>query len=300
MSSLDPAVVKTLPARVCVRAQAIAVRRSERGLDVAFVDPADEAAVRDVRKAAGDTPVVVTVTAEPLVWYAIRVHGLSTKIPKHLEAMVDELVSAGLSSAPKRMPVPAGHEEPRTTPLGGVAPSAPDERTTASLIESITASDPEIAGTPDEIWERTEKALDAAKGLTEIAAALLAFAKTGSAAAAVLRRFDDGFEPVASTGLLEGKRYAIPAAKPTVLTAALAGETGFRGAVPGGSAALPIFEGRTQREVLLLALRRNKGDEALLYAEVADAPFDAAFVERLRVPAAPGRHWSRGPKARAP
>lgn len=285
MAGLDPAVVKAIPARICLRTLSVPVRRSERGLDVAFVDPADASAVRDVEKAAG-CPVTVVVTAEPLVWFVFRVHGLSDKIPKHLEPLIAELVSAGLSSAPKRAPVvPAQFEEFHTTPLGGVAPHTPDEVTTSTIRDasSVHASPDEILGVPERAYASAEATLDAAKGLPAISSALLGFATTGSAAACVLSRSGDGYEALEGTGTLAGAQVSISAGKPTVLTAALVGETGYRGVVPSSSAELPLFGGRMPREILLLALRRVKGEEALLYVEAATDPFDAAFVERLRV-----------------
>lgn len=285
MAALDPAVVKRLPPRVCLRSLAVPVRLSERGLDVAFVDPSDTAAIRDVEKAAGG-PVTPVVTAEPLVWYVFRVHGLTDKIPKHLAPLVDELVSAGLSSAPKRQPVvPAQFEEFHTTPLGGVAPHTPDEVTTASLREasSILSSPEELLGAPEEAFASAEARLDGARSLPAIAATLLSFARTGATTACVLHRAGDGYEPVEGTGELAGARFTVTAGTPTVLTAALAGETGYRGVVPSGSASLPLLGGRTPREILLLALRRRAGDEALVYVEASTEPFDAAFVERMRV-----------------
>lgn len=284
MAALDPVVVKSLPARLCVRALAVPVRRSERGLDVAFVDPSDESAIRDVSKAAG-VPVTVVVAAEPLVWYVFRVHGLTDKIPRHLAPLVEELVSAGLSSAPKRTPVvPAQYEEFHTTPMGGIAPHSPDEVTTSSFGDpsAVEALD-EILGAPERVFAEAEAALDVARGLPAMASALLLFARTGSVAACVLRRSAGGFEPVEGTGLLADARFAAPVDRPTILSAALAGETGFRGAVPPGSATLSLFGARAPREVLLLALRRTSGDEALLYAEAGTEPLDAAFVERMRV-----------------
>lgn len=285
MAALDPAVVKLLPPRVCVRTLAVAVRRSERGLDVAFVDPSDESAIRDVTKAAG-APVTVVVAAEPLVWYVFRTHGLTDKIPRHLAPLVDELVSAGLSSAPKRTPVvPAQYEEFHTTPMGGIAPHSPDEVTTASFgdPEESTVDPDDILGMPEQAFANAEAALDGARGLTAMATALLVFARAGSVAACVLRRFADGYEPLEGTGLLMNVRFAVPADRPTILSAALAGETGYRGAVPASSAELELFGGRKPREILLLALRRTGGDEALLYVEAGEDPLDAAFVERMRV-----------------
>ena len=285
MSALDPAVVKLLPARVCVRTLAVPVRRSERGLDVAFVDPSDESAIRDVSKASA-MPVTVVVAAEPLVWYVLRTHGLTDKIPRHIAPLVDELMSAGLSSAPKRTPVvPREYEEFHTTPMGGVEPHSPDEVTTPAFRDpsEVSVNPDDILGMPERAFSDAEVALDAVRGLTQIASALLVFARTGSVAACVLRRSKDGFEPVEGTGLLASARFAVPADRPTILSAALAGETGYRGTVPPGSAGLALFDGRTPREILLLALRRTAGEEALLYAEAGDAPLDAAFVERMRV-----------------
>lgn len=285
MSSLDPAVVKLLPARVCVRTLAVPVRRSERGLDVAFVDPSDESAIRDVTRAS-PLPVTVVVAAEPLVWYVFRVHGLTDKMPRHVAPLVDELIAAGLSSAPKRVPVvPAEHEELHTTPMGGIAPHSPDEVTTASLHEAseLETSPDALLGHPERAFADAEVALDGARGLTEMTSALLGFARTGSVAACVLRRFADGFEPVEGSGLLAGVRFAVPVDRPTVFSAALAGEAGFRGVIPPGSAGLVLFDGRAPREILLLALRRTRDEEAVLYAEAGTEPLDAAFVERMRV-----------------
>lgn len=283
MAALDPKVVQTIPKRVCLRALAIPVRRSDRGLDVAFVDPADEVAIRDVQRASAD-PVTVVVTAEPLVWYALRVHGITDKIPSHLAPLVEELVNAGLSSAPKRAPVtPKQFEEFNTTPLGGVAPLSPDDVSTASLSGPESGDPEEIIASPERAFAKAEAALDASRDVDGIAAALVTFARTGSSAAGALHRVSGVFELRRGTGALAEKSLAIADDKPNVLTAALAGETGFRGAVPASSASLPLFEGRTPREILLLALRRTKGEEALLFAESAESPFDAAFVERLRV-----------------
>lgn len=282
MAALDPKVVQTIPKRVCLRALAIPVRRSERGLDVAFVDPADEVAIRDVQRASAD-PVTVVVTAEPLVWYALRVHGITDRIPPHLAPLVEELVSAGLSSAPKRTPVtPKEFEEFNTTPLGGVAPHSPDDVGTASLARP-DGEDPEENATPERTFATAESAIDASRDAGAIASALVAFARTGATAAGALHRVNAVFELRGGTGAVAEKSIAIGDDKPTVLTAALAGETGFRGAVPASSASLPLFEGRTPHEILLLALSRSKGREVLLFAESADAPFDPAFVERLRV-----------------
>lgn len=284
MAALDPAVVKMLPARVCLRSLAVPVRLSERGLDVAFVDPSDDAAIRDVEKAAG-RPVTAVVTAEPLVWYVFRVHGLTDRIPKHLAPLVDELVSAGLSSAPKRQPVPAQFEEFNTTPLGGVAPHTPDEVTTASLRQasSILSSPEELLGDPEAAFASAEAMLDGVRSLPAMTSVLLAFAKTGATTACVLQRVEMSYEPVEGTGALADARFAVSAGTPTVLTAALSGETGYRGVVPPGSASLALLGGRAPREILLLALRRRSGDEALLYVEADTEPFDPAFVERMRV-----------------
>lgn len=289
MARLDPEVVKLVPARVSVRTLSVPVRSSEKGLDVAFADPWDEAAVRDVTKSA-PKPVNVVVTAEPLVYYAFRTHGMSTKVPPHLAPLVEELTGGVLSSAPRRAPVASAPDEFHTTPMGGMAPGIPDEVSTANLRGAASDDDVDVALTSfeDAFSEATarvdaairEPSRDARLGV--VAAALVAFASGSTSACAAVRREGASFVPIDAAGALAGRRATMPAHRPTVLTAALAGDAGYRGPVPGGSADLPLFEGRSPAEIVLLPLRRTPGDEVIFLAEGGKAALDAAFVERLR------------------
>lgn len=289
MARLDPGVVKLVPARVCVRTLSIPVRLSEKGLDVAFADPWDESAVRDVAKAA-PKPVNVVVTAEPLVYYAFRAHALSAKVPPHVEPIVEELLGGVLSSAPRRAPVASAPDEFHTTPMGGIAPSTPDEVSTANLLGGAGAADPEtLLSTPEDAFAAASARVDASSAeddrdarLAVIASALVSFASGRSAAAAALRRDGDSFVAIDASGALAGRRVTMPAATPTVITAALSGEAGYRGPVPAASAALPLFEGRRPGEILLLPLSRVRDAEAVFVAEGGETALDAAFVERLR------------------
>ncbi len=279
LDSLDDEIAKLLSARTAIRSLAFPVRREGSGVRVAFVDPADEVAVAAV---AREIPKLhVAVAPEPVVYVALVTRYALARVPLRIEDLVDELIEDPAARMKKRGPIPQREVSFVTTP--GVLPSMPDE------VSTNVQRDPDEIESPEGIlWgdtlDETTRTLETETERTRVVEAMLAWCRTSHATAVVLARDGGVFRGVGGSGELEGMTAMIDPGAPSLLDAALAGETGFSGAPPKtkGNEALLSRLGRHPLEILALPLCRKKGSELVLWVDGGTRAIEDEVRQRFR------------------
>lgn len=279
LDALDDEIVKRLSAKTAVRALAFPVRREGAGVRVAFADPHDEGAIAAVKR---EIPGVRVAVAPELVVYVALVtrYGLA-RLPAVLEDLVEDLVERPKSRFKKRGPFPKKEISFVTTP--GVLPSMPDE------VSTIVQGDPDDITSPEDIlWgdklDETMRTLESEKDGARIVGALLGWAKTSGANAVVLAREGADYRGIGGAGDLLGMEGIVSPGAPSLLDAALAGDSGFSGTPPKtpGNTALLSRLGRAPLEVLALPLCRKKGRELVLWVDGGDRAIEEQARTRFR------------------